>query len=57
MQPRKAKVIAGSERRPKVCEPFLRLRGQWLVAAGFPIGTHTIVEVQAGKLVIRPVRP
>lgn len=35
--------------------PFLRLRGRWLDAAGFPIGANVRVEVSAGRLVVEVV--
>ena len=34
-------------------EPFLRLSGRWLRAAGFPLGQGFEVEVRRGRLVIR----
>lgn len=32
--------------------PLLRLRGRWLDAAGFPIGTPVKVVVSIGRLVV-----
>jgi hypothetical protein len=37
--------------------PFLRLRGRWLDAAGFAIGTEVRVEVSAGRLVLEVIDP
>ncbi len=37
--------------------PFLRLRGRWLDAAGFAIGSDVRVEVSAGRLVIEVINP
>ena len=32
--------------------PSLRLQGQWLEQAGFPVGTRAIVQVQEGRIVL-----
>lgn len=32
--------------------PSLRLQGQWLEQAGFPVGTRVVVQVQEGKIVL-----
>ena len=32
--------------------PYLRMRGQWLRAAGFEIGRQVIVNVEHGKLTL-----
>lgn len=37
--------------------PFLRMKGDWLGAAGFPVGSKVRVQVQRGRLVIEPVAP
>jgi type I toxin-antitoxin system toxin SymE len=36
--------------------PMLRLRGRWLLAAGFTTGTRVSVTVMAGCLVLRQVK-
>ena len=35
--------------------PFLRLEGQWLRKAGFPVGSKVTVSVAEGRLVIEPI--
>jgi len=35
--------------------PFLRLTGQWLAAAGFPIGERVEVRVESGRLILEPL--
>ena len=35
--------------------PFLRLEGQWLRKAGFPVGSKVMVAVAEGRLVIEPI--
>jgi hypothetical protein len=35
--------------------PFLRLEGQWLRKAGFPVGSKVMVSVAEGRLVIEPI--
>ena len=41
------------EPRYRVWEvPFLRMRGNWLEAAGFEIGKRVQVEVSSGRLVL-----
>jgi hypothetical protein len=35
---------------------MLRLRGRWLVTAGFPVGTRVSVAVEPGRLVLHPER-
>ena len=35
---------------------MLRLRGAWLLAAGFPNGTRVMVTVEAGRLVLNQVQ-
>jgi type I toxin-antitoxin system toxin SymE len=35
---------------------MLRLRGAWLLAAGFPNGTRVSVTVEAGRLVLHQVQ-
>jgi hypothetical protein len=42
---------------PLLPMPFLRLRGRWLDAAGFTIGSDVRVEVSAGRLVIEAIDP
>ena len=34
--------------------PFLRLRGRWLAAAGFPVGARVVVRVEPGRIVLEP---
>ncbi|MCB1035181.1 MAG: SymE family type I addiction module toxin [Acidobacteria bacterium] len=35
--------------------PFLRMKGDWLGVAGFPVGSKVRVQVEPGRLVIEPV--
>lgn len=65
MKPRRLKVSYtqpdSRSREPQVPHllpmPFLRLRGRWLDAAGFTVGTDVRVEVSTGKLVIEVIDP
>jgi hypothetical protein len=65
MKPRRLKVsytqpdMRGSHGpyRAPLPMPFLRLRGRWLDAAGFAIGSQVRVEVSAGRLVLEVIDP
>jgi len=35
-------------------KPALRLQGNWLHKAGFPAGSHAVVRVEPGQIVIEP---
>lgn len=35
--------------------PQIKLQGQWLAAAGLPIGAQIRVRIDAGRLIIEPV--
>ncbi len=48
-------LAAWSPRREPAPVPFLRLSGQWMVAAGFEIGERVRVEVEHGRLVVTPL--
>jgi hypothetical protein len=52
MKNRKSTVVQDVNRAP-----FLRLRGKWLAAAGFPTGTQTTVTVTPNGILITPVLP
>lgn len=60
--PRPAQVrratIAGTyhDDQSKRRVPMLRLRGEWLRAAGFEIGVSVTIAPRQGELVVRPSR-
>ena len=35
-------------------KPALLLKGHWLDQAGFPAGSHAVVRVEQGQIVIEP---
>lgn len=37
--------------------PFLRLKGRWLAAAGFPVGQAVRVVVEPGRIALEAVLP
>jgi hypothetical protein len=47
-------TVCGRWRRGRKI-PDLRLTGQWLEAAGFPLGQEIEVEVEAGRLTLRAI--
>lgn len=56
---RSVRVVSEARRAPSFPRglslvPFLRLRGRWLAAAGFPVGARVVVRVEPGRLVIEP---
>lgn len=45
-----------SRRRPPSPVPYLRLRGYWLMEAGFAVGQRVRVDVADGCITITPTR-
>src|SRR5262245_59502046 len=54
-KPRRLMVGYASTATPGISVPYLRLRGRWLHDAGFVIGRHVKIEVDAARLMIEPV--